>query len=84
MKCRWWIQELIAMIRVTRFDGTPMILNADWIQSIENTPDTLITLTTGCKILVKEKVDVVVSRFLDYKRANPVVSCLTDSKRENA
>ena len=56
------------MIRVTRFDGKPMMLNADWIQSVENTPDTLITLTTGFKLIVKETVEEVVKAYKAYKR----------------
>ena len=56
------------MIRVTKFDGTPMVLNAEWIQSVEETPDTVITLTTGAKILVQEKVEKVIEAFEDYKK----------------
>lgn len=56
------------MIPVTKFDGSRVILNAEWIQSVENTPDTLITLTTGFKLLVKETVDDVVEKFKAYKR----------------
>lgn len=62
------------MIRVTRFDGTPIILNADWIQSVENTPDTLITLTTGFKLIVKESTDEVVSRCKKYKQETASVT----------
>lgn len=56
------------MIRVTRFDGTAMMLNAEWIQSVENTPDTLITLTNGFKVIVRDRVEDVVSRFIEYKK----------------
>lgn len=56
------------MIRVIRFDGRPLILNADWIQSIEDTPDTLITLTTGYQILVRNSVDEVIRAFKEYKQ----------------
>lgn len=56
------------MILVTKFDGTPIMLNADWIQSVENTPDTLITLTTGYKLLVREPVEKVVQAFHAYKQ----------------
>jgi len=56
------------MIRVTRLDGTPLMLNAEWIQSIESTPDTLITLTTGFKLLVRDRLDDVVTSFHEYKR----------------
>jgi len=56
------------MIRLTRLDGTPVVLNADWIQTVESTPDTLITLTTGFKLMVRDSVDDVVGRFYEYKR----------------
>lgn len=56
------------MIRVTKFDGTAMVLNAEWIQTIEATPDTLITLTNGLQFLVKDSVDAVVEAFRIYKR----------------
>ena len=45
------------MIQVTRLDGSTLTLNAEWIQSVESTPDTLITLTTGFKLVVKDSMD---------------------------
>jgi len=56
------------VIRVTKLDGNEMVLNAEWIQSVESTPDTLITLTSGVKILVQNTVEDVVERFKAYKR----------------
>ncbi len=56
------------MIRITKIDGTSMILNAEWIQSVERTPDTVITLTTGIKILVRDPVEKIVEAFKNYKR----------------
>jgi len=56
------------VIRVTKFDGKSMILNADWIQSVEETPDTVITLTNGSTILVKDSVAEVVAAFEAYKQ----------------
>jgi flagellar protein FlbD len=56
------------MIELTRMDGKSIMLNADWIQSVESTPDTLITLTTGFKLIVKDTVEQVVSAFKRYKR----------------
>ncbi len=56
------------MIRVTRLDGKPIVLNADWIQTVENTPDTLITLTTGFQIIVRDSVDEVVERYRRHKQ----------------
>ena len=55
------------MIRVTKFDGHTMILNAEWIQSVEETPDTVITLTTGFKLLVKDSAADVLKAFKNYK-----------------
>ena len=42
------------MIDVTRMNGTVLSLNDDLIESVEETPDTVISLTTGKKVLVKE------------------------------
>ena len=42
------------MIEVTRLNGTKLIVNAELIEFVEETPDTVITLTTGKKIIVKE------------------------------
>lgn len=49
------------MISVTRLNGKRITINALLIETIEETPDTVITLTTGKKIMVLEKVDDVVS-----------------------
>lgn len=57
------------MIMVTRLDGSELIINADLIESAEATPDTVITLTTGKRIIVQESVAQVSRRVLAYKRA---------------
>ena len=56
------------MISVTKLDGTPVVLNADWIQTVERTPDTVMTLATGLKILVRDRVEEVVAAYKAYKR----------------
>ena len=56
------------MIRLTRGDGREIVLNAELIQYIDSTPDTIITLTTDQKIIVKEAVNEVVKRVIAYKR----------------
>lgn len=56
------------MIQVTRLNGLPVIVNADLIKFIEATPDTLISLTTGEKIMVKEPVELVAERVLAYRQ----------------
>lgn len=45
------------MIEVTRLNGKGLTINSDLIEMLEETPDTVITLTTGKKIIVKMKVD---------------------------
>ena len=56
------------MIRVTKLDGSSMMLNADWIRTVEKTPDTLITLTTGYQIIVRDSLDDVVNALHRYKQ----------------
>lgn len=56
------------MIRVTRFNGTKIYLNADLIQSVEGTPDTVITLTNNTKIIVKERPEEVIKEIINYQR----------------
>lgn len=57
------------MIALTRLSHHPFYLNADLIEIVEATPDTLITLTTGARIVVLEPVEVVVDRVLQCRRA---------------
>jgi flagellar protein FlbD len=56
------------VIRLTRRNDTEIIVNSELIELIETTPDTLITLTTGEKIVVRESSDVVVRRATEYRR----------------
>ena len=56
------------MIELTRFNGEKFVLNADLIEMVEATPDTLIRLLNGKRIVVKETVEEVVQRVLEYAR----------------
>jgi flagellar protein FlbD len=56
------------MIRLTRLNHVPLVLNADLIEHIEETPDTVITLTTGQILRVRETADQVVTRIVDFRR----------------
>ncbi len=56
------------MIEVTRINDDPVILNAELIEMIEARPDTIITMTTGKKILVAESVSEVVRRVIEYRQ----------------
>ena len=55
------------MISVTRMNGTELTINSELIETIEEVPDTVITLTTGKKIIVKESRQKVVNLVKLYK-----------------
>ena len=56
------------MIHVIRLDGNAIVLNAEQIQSVENTPDTMITMLNGSRWMVRNSVDEIIALFLEYKR----------------
>lgn len=56
------------MIRVTRLNGLPIVINSDLIEHVEATPDTVLTLTTGTSLMVQESVDRVVQEVVDFRR----------------
>ena len=56
------------MIQATRFNGTQMLLNPELILYIESIPDTVVTLTTGEKVYIKEIPSEIQNRFITYKR----------------
>jgi flagellar protein FlbD len=57
------------MIQLTRLNNKPLTVNSDLIKFIEQSPDTLVTLITGEKIVVLEKVSEVLSRIIDFRRS---------------
>ena len=57
------------MIRLTRLNGRPFVLNAERILYLEETPDTVITLVGGEKVMVQEELDAVVERAVEYGRS---------------
>ena len=57
------------MIKVTRLNDSVMVINVEKIQSVQSTPDTLITFTNHDKIMVKEPLEEVSQRIVEYKRA---------------
>ncbi len=56
------------MIKVTRLDHSELVVNAELIETVEATPDTVITLTNGKKFVVCEEVDEIIRRVLEYRR----------------
>jgi flagellar protein FlbD len=59
------------MIRVTRFDQSELIVNADLIEFVEQTPDTVISMLTGRKVLVCETAEEIVQRVLSFREQTP-------------
>jgi flagellar protein FlbD len=57
------------MIQVTRLNRIPLVLNSDLIEYIEITPDTVITLTNGHKMVVAESAAEVVERVMAFRRS---------------
>lgn len=57
------------MILVHRLRGEPLFVNADLIEVIESTPDTLLTLVDGRKAMVTESPETVVERILAFRAA---------------
>lgn len=81
------------MIQLTRLNGNSMAVNSDLIKFVEQAPDTVLTLVTGEKVVVKESAAEVISRILEFRRtvlaaaANhsvPVTlpACCTDTSSE--
>ena len=56
------------MIRLTRLNQAPLVLNSDLIEHIDVTPDTVITMTTGQILRVLETADEVVARVVEFRR----------------
>jgi flagellar protein FlbD len=55
------------MILVTRLDRQVMLLNPDLIVTVEETPDTVITLINGHHLLVRERAQVLLNRIVAYR-----------------
>lgn len=56
------------MIQVTRINHLPLVVNSDLIDHLEATPDTVISMTSGQKLVVLESVEEVVRRVIEFRR----------------
>jgi flagellar protein FlbD len=56
------------MIRLTRINRVPLVLNADLIEHVEATPDTVIALTNGQKFMVLESSEEVIRKVIEFRR----------------
>jgi len=67
------------MIKVTRLNDSVMVINVEKIQSLQSTPDTVITFTNHDKIMVKEPMEEVSQRIVEYQRTvNSASNCAAD------
>ena len=64
------------MITVTRFNGSVFVVNSDLIETIEATPDTVITLVTGKKYVVQEKVEEIIEKIIEFRRRSGITRVL--------
>jgi len=57
------------MIKLNRLNGFEIVVNAELIEWIEANPDTTITLATGTKVIVRNPMDEVIAKIMDYRKA---------------
>lgn len=74
------------MIQITRLNHTQLYVNADLIEFIEESPDTVLTLTTGVRVVVTESAREIIDRVVAYRRrymlAEPPVQQPEDGSRQ--
>jgi flagellar protein FlbD len=56
------------MIQLTRLNNSPLVVNCDLIKFIENTPDTVLTLVSGEKVVVLEPPELVIDKIIEFRR----------------
>lgn len=56
------------MIKVTRLNGSELVINADLIETIEERPDTIVTLTNEHRFVVRESIDELLDRLAAYRQ----------------
>jgi flagellar protein FlbD len=67
------------MIQLTKINGAGIVLNPDLIEYIEETPDTVITITNGDKVVVKDRMVDIIDKVVRYRR---LVSGLIEAEFE--
>ena len=60
--------RVTTMILLTKLNNAHVTVNCEMIQSIEETPDTIITLGNGDKIVVKERMNTIIDEVVEYRR----------------
>ena len=57
------------MIHLTRINQRPLVLNSDLVEQIESTPDTVITLINGQKLVVADSAEAVINKIVAFRRS---------------
>ena len=71
------------MIRLSRINHAPLVLNADMIEHVEITPDTVIAMMNGQKFVVTESVDEVIRKVIDFRRSISELPQIMDRSAED-
>jgi flagellar protein FlbD len=68
------------MIYITRTNGTKLYINPELIQTVESTPDTIVTLIDNKKLIVRDTPQEIAERFIEYrcKVMSPFISANTN------
>jgi flagellar protein FlbD len=70
------------MINLTRINHLPLVLNSDLIEHIERTPDTVVSLTSGLKLLVLESPDEIIEKVIEFRRS--ILAPISNIKKNSA
>ncbi len=72
------------MIALQRLNGKQFILNADFIESVESTPDTVIKLINGKKLIIQNSIEDVVRKTIKYKQlCNQTIKVIKQNKNDD-
>jgi flagellar protein FlbD len=70
------------MVRLTRLNSQPLVVNSDLIKFVEKAPDTVLTLVSGEKVIVRETTEEVLERVIAFRRA--ILAGLTSGPADGA
>ena len=67
------------MIVLTKINGAPIAVNSDLIEYIEETPDTVITMTNSDKVVVQDGLAGIIEKVVHYRR---LINCLVEAEAD--
>ena len=72
------------MIKLTRLNGTVLLVNENFIEVAEETPDTVITMQNGHRYVVKEKTEDIIQKVNDFMNTRSIPQGKNDNNENNA